>query len=181
MRFILILFLSITMGACQFDAIKQKSMVGTYKVNIDLDQAKSDEINQALKESKAEIEKAKAELKQELGDNEALSGGLGSIVEGVAKIATGAASLGIGIAESVLKMVNVEITLNENGTVSYHSNSDVDLNFSSKANRWGIDGGKFCFYDEEGKISQQFDLEAISSTEFHLKNKDVTLILHKIK
>ncbi len=181
MRIIIMLFLFSTILACQFDTIKQKSMVGTYKVNVDLNEAKSKEISQALKDSKGDIEKAKAELRQELGENEALSDGLSSIVDGVAKIATGAASLGIGIAESVLKMVNVEVTLNEDGTVSYHSNSNLDLNFSTEAQKWGIDGGKFCFYDKDGQISQRFDLEAISSNEFHLKNEDVTLVLHKIK
>ena len=181
MRAIIIFSLLLTLGACQFDTLKQKSMVGTYKVNLDLNEAKSKEINQALKESKAEIEKAKDEIKKELGDNESLSDGISTIVDGVAKIATGAASLGIGFAESFLKLVNVEMTLKDDGSVTYHSDENLNMNFSSKAHKWAIEDGMFCFYDEDGKVSQKFELDAKSSKEFHLKNEDITLILHKIK
>ena len=178
MRILVIALIFSSFFACKMDNIKQKSLVGTYKVSVDLASDKKDEINKSLNGAKEDIEKAKADIQKDIEDED-LRQGISSIVDGVAKIATGAASLGIGLADSIVKLVGVEVTLNEDGTIAYNSSTNID--FSSKGVKWGVENGKFCIYDKDGKIQQEFDLEAKSSKEFHLVNKDVTLVLKKLK
>ena len=178
MRLLILSFLILSIVSCKIDTIKQKSMVGTYKVSLDLDAQKTGSIKKSVDDAKVEIEKAKNDIKNEVND-ENLKEGLSSIVDGVAKIATGAASLGLGLAESIVKLVDIEIELKEDGTIKY--NTTGDINFTSNNTKWGIENGKFCFFDNNGNLQQEYELVPKSSKEFQLVNKDLTLIITKIK
>ncbi len=178
-----VLFLGVFVGACNMDNLKQKGMVGTYKVNAEFDKKKLDNFKKELESSidKGKREVGDANIDYEINGEKGkidVSEGVNKLLSGIEKMVEGVADISSGALDAVLNGLDTEVTLEENGQIRFHTKN---LNLSHNATFWKIQDGDFVVLDKENKETSRFKVETKGTDVFLLKNKDITFKLKRVK
>ena len=191
--------------SCKNDKIKLINMVGTYKVHVELDektfnkQGVRDSVSEALTKAKEELSKAKVELDQKLDsskvDTSTTEGKIEFVTKSFAKtMASFGKDLGelgiimgeaagdvavkaLDMTESLLKNINMDVELKEDGKLVTSSSIINKIQFVGS--NWEVKENKFYFKEEDGTIQNEYEILENNEKGFVLVQDKYRLVFEK--
>lgn len=191
--------------SCNQDKINYKKMVGTYKVHVELDektfnkQGVRDSVSEALTKAKDELSKAKVELDQKLDSSKVDTSTTEGKIEFVAKsFAKTMASFGkdlgelgiimgeaagdvavkaLDMTESLLKNINMDVELKEDGKLVTSSSIINKIQFVGS--NWEVKENKFYFKEENGTIQNEYEILESNDKGFVLSQDKYRLVFER--
>ena len=191
--------------SCSVKPKLPSTLAGTYEVNIDLKQKSKeaiqsvkDSVKLALQKAKEEMNNAKVEMDLNVNNidtssaegkieyvtkslvmqlSDSLSPNMGTLSEGIAELVSGTSNIGVSLVETMMKLVKINVTLNEDGSIS--SNQELIKAQFNTDMKWKQVDNSFVLLDFNGETNQSFTIQNRTETGFDLYNDEIILQFKK--
>lgn len=200
-----IIFSLLSLFACSSSVKTPSTLVGEYEISVRLKE-KSKEVLNSMKDSvKLALQEAKKQMADtkislDLNDidtstaegkieyaaksltkqfTDSLSPEFGMLADGVSALAHSTGDIGIKMLETVLKLVTIQVSLKEDGSISTNQEL-IKAQFNTDL-KWKQDGDKFILLNSDGATEQSFIIQNRRDSGFDLVNEEISLHFQKIK